>query len=89
MANKIQQNSFFQIILVGLFWLASELLLKLVKLPLSGGILGLGIVLLLLATNCLKLNRIRRGAELLLANMLLFLSLASLQYWSTRNLSVF
>ncbi|HGI8210136.1 TPA: CidA/LrgA family protein [Legionella pneumophila] len=72
MANKIQQNSFFQIVLVGLFWLASELLLKLVKLPLSGGILGLGIVLLLLATNCLKLNRIRRGAELLLANMLLF-----------------
>lgn len=72
MANRIQQNSFFQIVLVGLFWLASELLLKLVKLPLSGGILGLGIVLLLLATNCLKLNRIRRGAELLLANMLLF-----------------
>lgn len=72
MTIKLQHNSLFQIGLVCLFWVVSEILVSLVKLPLSGGILGLGIVLLLLATKRLKLDNIRRGAELLLADMLLF-----------------
>ncbi len=72
MAFKIQQSSLLQAGLVCLFWLASELVVHFVKLPLSGGIFGLGLVLLLLTTNRLKLDNIRRGAELLLADMLLF-----------------
>lgn len=72
MTLKIQQSSLLQAGLVCLFWLASELVVHFVKLPLSGGIFGLGLVLLLLATNRLKLDNIRSGAELLLADMLLF-----------------
>lgn len=72
MTTTIRQNSLFQILLVFIFWFASELVVKLFKLPVSGGILGLGIVLLLLVTKHLKLDSIRRGAQLLLADMLLF-----------------
>lgn len=70
---KIQQHSLLQIGLVCLFWLASELIVHLLKLPFSGGIFGLGMVLLLLATKRLTLNLIKQGAELILADMLLFL----------------
>ncbi|KGP64386.1 murein hydrolase transporter LrgA [Legionella norrlandica] len=72
MAIKLQQSSLLQAGLVCLFWLASEILVNLARLPISGGIFGLGIVLLLLATKRLKLDNIRRGAELLFADMLLF-----------------
>ncbi|KTD02909.1 CidA/LrgA family protein [Fluoribacter gormanii] len=69
---KIQQCSLLQVSLVCLFWLASELIVHFFKLPFSGGIFGLGVVLLLLATKRLTLNLIKHGAELILADMLLF-----------------
>ncbi|KTD63523.1 holin-like protein [Legionella santicrucis] len=72
MTTTIRQNSLFQVLLVFIFWFASELVVKLIKLPVSGGIFGLGIVLLLLVTKRLKLDSIRIGAQLLLADMLLF-----------------
>ncbi|WP_454780415.1 CidA/LrgA family protein [Legionella sp. WA2022007384] len=70
--SKIQHNSFLQVGLVCLFWLSSELIVHFLKLPFSGGIFGLGMVLLLLATKRLTLNLIKHGAELILADMLLF-----------------
>ena len=70
--SKIQQNSLLQVGLVCLFWLSSELIVHFLKLPFSGGIFGLGMVLLLLATKRLTLNLIKHGAELILTDMLLF-----------------
>ncbi|ARB93047.1 CidA/LrgA family protein [Legionella longbeachae] len=72
MTAAIRQNSLFQVLLVLIFWFASDLVVKLIKLPVSGGVLGLGIVLLLLVTKHLQLDSIRFGAQLLLADMLLF-----------------
>ena len=70
--SLLRKNSLLQILLVCLFWLSCELIVKLSKLPLSGGILGLGLVLLLLLTKKLKLESIKGGAQLLLKEMLLF-----------------
>lgn len=71
-ALKIQHNSLLQVGLVCLFWLSSVLIVHFLKLPFSGGIFGLGMVLLLLATKRLTLNLIKNGAELILRDMLLF-----------------
>ncbi|KTD72606.1 CidA/LrgA family protein [Legionella tucsonensis] len=76
--SKIQHNSFLQVGLVCLFWLTSELIVHLLRLPFSGGIFGLGMVLLLLATKRLTLNLIKNGAELILGDMLLFFIPATL-----------
>lgn len=54
------------------FWLAGEALVRLLKLPLPGGVLGLALVLLLLASGRLRAVSLRRGADWLLAEMLLF-----------------
>ncbi|HHT0593250.1 TPA: CidA/LrgA family protein [Legionella anisa] len=72
LALKIQNNSLLQVGLVCLFWLSSALIVHFLKLPFSAGIFGLGMVLLLLATKRLTLNLIKNGAELILADMLLF-----------------
>ena len=70
--QRLQQNSLLQALIMGLFWLGCEFFVRLVKMPLSGGILGLGIILLLLVTQCLKIESIKGGAQLLLRDMLLF-----------------
>jgi holin-like protein len=69
---KLQCNAVLQSGLIILFWLASDLVVKNLKLPISGGILGLGIVLLLLMTQSIKINTIKKGADLLIKDMLLF-----------------
>jgi len=72
MSLKFQKNPLFQVGLVCLFWLTSDLVVHFVKFPLPGGILGLGVVLLLLMTKRIRLDSIARGTELLLGDMLLF-----------------
>ncbi|KTD27040.1 MULTISPECIES: CidA/LrgA family protein [Legionella] len=72
MVLKIQQNSLFQVGLVCLMWLICEQVANVVRLPISGGILGLGVVFILLITKRLKLDSIKQGTELLLKDMLLF-----------------
>lgn len=72
MSLKCVKNPLFQVGLVCLFWLASDLVVKLTKLPVPAGVLGLGVVLLLLMTQCMILDTIKRGTELLLGDMLLF-----------------
>ena len=68
----LRQNSFIQVLLLCFFCFSCELIVKLVKLPLPGSILGFGLVLFLLVTNKLKPEYIKNGAQLLLKEMLLF-----------------
>lgn len=69
---KIQQNSWFQAGLMCLFWFACEWVVHSLNIPLPSGALGLMIIVFLLITRCIKINYIKRGAELLLRDMLLF-----------------
>jgi holin-like protein len=69
---KLQGNALLQSGLIILLWLASDLVVKILQLPISGGILGLGIVLFLLMTQSIKINNIKKGADLLIKDMLLF-----------------
>lgn len=55
-----------------LCWVGGEALVRLLHLPLPGGIIAFAGVLLLLCTRVLPLNLVRGGADWLLAQMLLF-----------------
>lgn len=61
-----------QLALVVGFWLAGELLVRVLHLHVPGGIAGLALVLLLLVTRVLKVSAVKRGSEWLLAQMLVF-----------------
>lgn len=61
-----------QIGLITAFWLAGEALVRLLALPVPGGIVGMAIALALLASRRLTPISMRRGAEWFLAEMLLF-----------------
>lgn len=54
------------------FWGLGELAARATHLPVPGGILGLIFVLILLASGTLRATSLRRGANWLLADMLLF-----------------
>lgn len=54
------------------FWLAGEAFVRLVGLPLPGGIVGMALVLVLLLSGRISLFSMKRGAEWFLAEMLLF-----------------
>ncbi len=54
------------------FWVLGEGISRAAHLPVPGGILGLALVLILLATGRVHIVALRRGAHLLLADMLLF-----------------
>lgn len=58
-------------VLVGLWWLC-ERVSQAAGLPLPGGILGLGVLLLLLGRGVLPFRWVSRGAEPLLDHLLLF-----------------
>jgi len=53
-------------------WLGGELVARLLDLPVPGAVLGLGFLLALLATGALHLDAVKRGADWLLAQMLVF-----------------
>jgi holin-like protein len=74
----IQRNAWLQIGIVLACWLAGEGLARALALPIPGAILGLGMMLLLLAGRRLSAISMRRGAEWLLADMLLFFVPAAL-----------
>lgn len=54
------------------FWMAGEGVVRLLNLPLPGGIVGMAVVLALLSSGWLRPASVRRGASWLLAEMLLF-----------------
>lgn len=68
----VSRHPMLQLGLMVGFWLAGEGLVRMLSLPVPGGLVGLGAVLLLLATRSLSATGLRRGAQWLLADMLLF-----------------
>lgn len=61
-----------QIVALALVWCAADRVATVFKLPISGGVLGLLVLVALLLTGAIKPPAIQKGAELLLANMLLY-----------------
>lgn len=61
-----------QILLLAAFWLAGDLLVRSLGLPLPGGVVGMVLLLGLLALGWVDLRSVRLGAYWLLAEMLLF-----------------
>ncbi|MBJ7436756.1 MAG: CidA/LrgA family protein [Acinetobacter sp.] len=53
-------------------WSCAYVLQKLLNLPVASGVLGFFLLLFLLEMKCLKLAHVERGADLLLAELLLF-----------------
>ncbi|WP_432723531.1 CidA/LrgA family protein [Jeongeupia wiesaeckerbachi] len=61
-----------QLLLIFAVWFATDWLARVVHSPIPGSVIGLGVVLALLMTGLMPADAIRRGAEWLLAEMLLF-----------------
>ena len=68
----LHRNGPLQLALVLVFWLAGQVLVRLTRLPVPGGVVGTLVVLLLLATKRLSILSVRRGAEWLIGDMVLF-----------------
>ncbi|WP_395664335.1 CidA/LrgA family protein [Methylocella sp.] len=68
----VRNSRVFQTGLLAGFWLFGQTAAHILHLPLPGGVVGLFAALLLLASGRLRLDSVRRGANLLLAEMLLF-----------------
>lgn len=75
-----------QIVLLNLFWLSGEALVRLTGLPIPGGIIGLLFALGLLASGRVSLFSLRRGANWFLEEMLLFFVPAVLAVTDHREL---
>ena len=61
-----------QIIIILAVWSCADVLQKLLNLPVASGVLGFFLLLFLLEMKWLKLAHVERGADLLLAELLLF-----------------
>ena len=61
-----------QIIIILAVWSCPKVLQKLLNLPVASGVLGFFLLLFLLEMKWLKLAHVERGADLLLAELLLF-----------------
>lgn len=61
-----------QLVIIGLVWQLSCWLVRLTHLPVSGGVLGLFIMLLLLMSGLLPVTWVNDGARVLLGELLLF-----------------
>lgn len=68
----IHHSIIAQMALLVVFWLLGEMISRFFHMPIPGGIIGMAMVLLLLATGKLSIFSMKRGAEWLLAEMLLF-----------------
>ena len=68
----LHQSRMMQIATLVGFWLAGEAFVRVVGLPLPGGIVGMALVLALLLSGRISLFSMKRGAEWFLAEMLLF-----------------
>lgn len=68
----VRRNRLLQIGLVGVFWLAGEAIARVTGCPLPGSIIGLALALTAFFAGGLRVDSMRRGANWLLADMLLF-----------------
>lgn len=69
---KTLKTASCQIIIILAVWSCAYVLQKLLNLPVASGVLGFFLLLFLLEMKWLKLAHVERGAELLLAELLLF-----------------
>ncbi|QXX73749.1 CidA/LrgA family protein [Methylovirgula sp. HY1] len=70
--HALHHSRLLQIGLVFAFWYAGEAIVEAAHLPISGGIIGMLLVLALLASHRISLFSMQRGAQWFLAEMLLF-----------------
>lgn len=70
--RRLRHSRLLQIVLIGAFWAIGEAFARLTASPIPSGVLGLFLVYALLASGKLSLFSVRRGANALLADMLLF-----------------
>lgn len=70
--SLMRRQPVLQVGLLIAFWLMGEAGVRLLGLPVPGGVVGMGMVLVLLVSRRLSSLAMRRGAEWLLADMLLF-----------------
>jgi holin-like protein len=68
----LRRSPLAQLALVAAFWLAGETAVRLTGLPLPGSIIGMALALLALSVRGLHIGSMKRGANWLLAEMLLF-----------------
>jgi len=68
----MHRTPLLQLGMVAACWLAGEAVVRSLGIPLPGGIVGLAMLLLLLMSRRLSAPAMRRGAQWLLADMLLF-----------------
>ena len=69
---KTLKTASYQIMAILAVWSGAYVLQKLLNLPVASGVLGFFLLLFLLEMKWLKLAHIERGADLLLAELLLF-----------------
>lgn len=69
---KKLKTASYQIIIILAVWSCADVLQKLLSLPVASGVLGFFLLLFLLEMKWLKLAHVERGADLLLAELLLF-----------------
>lgn len=70
--RRLRRSRLLQIGLIAAFWAVGEAVARLTGSPIPGGVLGLFLVFALLASGRLRLSSVRRGADALLQDMLLF-----------------
>jgi holin-like protein len=82
----VHRNGPLQVGLVLAFWFAGQSIVRLTGLPVPGGVVGMLAVLLLFATRWLSVLSMRRGAEWLIGDMVLFFIPAVLAVLDHREL---
>ncbi|WP_083607770.1 CidA/LrgA family protein [Thalassospira sp. TSL5-1] len=68
----LRHSPILQIAAIFAFWLLGEAIVRFAGIPVPGGIIGMVIVFVLLASRRISLHSMRRGAQWYLAEMLLF-----------------
>ncbi|MFK8251882.1 CidA/LrgA family protein [Ancylobacter terrae] len=71
-ARILRRHAPLQAVVVLVFWLVGEGLVRVLGLAVPGAVVGLALLLALLATRRISAPAIRRGADWFLADMLLF-----------------
>ena len=82
----VHRNGPLQVGLMLAFWFAGQSIVTLTALPVPGGVVGMLAVLLLFATRWLSVLSMRRGAEWLIGDMVLFFVPAVLAVLDHREL---
>jgi holin-like protein len=68
----LQNSRLLQAGLIAGFWCAGEVLVRVTHLPFPGSVAGLFLLLIFLLSGIIRLTTVQRGAQLYLAEMLLF-----------------